>query len=44
MLNVDGVTIAGAGNGTDPAKDTILSFKGAATRRHPGRQRQRASR
>ena len=32
MLNVDNVTIAGAGNGTDPAKDTILSFKGAATR------------
>ena len=32
MLNIDNVTIEGAGNGNDPAKDTILSFKGAATR------------
>jgi parallel beta-helix repeat protein len=32
IMNVDNVTIAGGGNGTDPAKDTILSFKGAATR------------
>lgn len=32
MLNIDNVTIVGAGNGNDPAKDTILSFKGAATR------------
>ena len=32
IMNVDNVTITGGGNGTDPAKDTILSFKGAATR------------
>lgn len=32
IMNIDGVTIVGGGNGNDPAKDTILSFKGAATR------------
>jgi parallel beta-helix repeat protein len=32
MLNIDNVTIEGAGNGNDPTLDTILSFKGAATR------------
>jgi parallel beta-helix repeat protein len=32
IMNVDNVTIAGGGNGADPAKDTILSFKNAATK------------
>jgi parallel beta-helix repeat protein len=32
MLSIDNVTLTGAGNGSDPAMDTILSFKGAATR------------
>ncbi|WP_092415836.1 parallel beta-helix domain-containing protein [Collimonas sp. OK307] len=31
-MNTDGITITGQGNGSDPSKDTILSFAGASSK------------